>query len=548
VNAEPAIQALLDDLLADNPVLATGLGLTVGADLLPSWSAQALTRRVSMLRRHEHALRPLLGADEVGVAVDAFAGLQIVHRQLRDLELSRVQHHRPAAYLDVVFGLLPLLMRELGSRAERVEALAGRLRATPGLLEEARCNLEPGLPAEHVRAGLDQVEGLLELAGRTVRDFAAAAGCEGALDGASQAACAALASFRDHLRDVLLPEAAETCAAGRPVLEDILHWEHVLDETPEELARYGREVLAATKDAMEGVAAELGHGDAAAAVAALQADHPAADDLVAAYRRAVQAAKAHVAAGGIVTMPPGEELVVLATPAFLRSMLPFAAYDPPGPYDARQLGFYYVTPPREDLSGPALEAALRSHPRASLGTTGVHEAYPGHHLQLVSANRATTLARRIAHIPNGGNILVEGWAFYCEELMEQQGLLATPAARLMRLNDQVWRACRVVIDVELHLGVMGLAAAVDFLSAEAHMNRYEAALECRRYAGEPGQAMSYLLGRREVLRLKALHRRQRHGSLKAFHDGLLEWGCLPPAVIAWGMGLTPPPRAARLSS
>ena len=361
-------------------------------------------------------------------------------------------------------------------------------------------------------------------------------------------ACTALAAFREHLRDGLLPGAAVECGAGRAVLEDILRWEHVLDDTPEELARYGREVLAETKDGMEEVAAELGHCDAASAVAACQADHPAPEDLVAAYRRAVEAARAHVVVRGIVTMPAGEELTVVATPTFLRSMLPFAAYDPPGSYDARQLGFYYVTPPRDGLSGPELEAALRSHPRASLATTGVHEAYPGHHLQLVSANRATTLARRIAHIPNGGNILVEGWAFYCEELTQQQGLLVDLATRLMRLNDQVWRACRVVIDGELHLGLVDLPAAVDHLCAEAHMNRYEAKLECRRYAGELGQAMSYLLGKREVQRLAALFERRRGGSLRDFHDELLGWGCLPPAVVAWGMGLAAPPQAARVSS
>jgi len=546
--AEPAIQALLDDLLADNPVLATGLGLTAGGDRLPSWSATAIARRIGMLRRHERALLPLLDDPKVATAVDAFAGLQIVRRQLRDLELRRVHHRRPGAYLDVLFGLLPLLMRELGSPAERVEALAGRLSAAPGLLEEARDNLEPGLPAALVSAGLDEVDGLLELAGPTVCAFAAGVGHEGALERASQTACTALAAFREHLRDGLLPEATAQCAAGRPVLEDILHWEHVLDDTPEELARYGREVLAETKDDMEEVAAELGYGEAAAAVAALQSDHPEADDLVASYRRAVEAARAHVVARGIVTVPADEELIVMATPNFLRSTLPFAAYDQPGPYDARQLGFYYVTPPRDGLSGAELEAALHSHPRASLATTGVHEAYPGHHLQLVSSNRAATLARRVAHLPNGGNILVEGWAFYCEELMEQQGLLADTAVRLMRLNDQVWRACRVVIDIELHLGIMDLPAAVDYLCAEAHMHRYEAELECRRYAGEPGQAMSYLLGKREVLRLAATYRRLRGGSLRDFHDELLSWGCLPPAVIAWGMGLAPPPRAARLSS
>jgi uncharacterized protein (DUF885 family) len=546
--AEPVVQGLLDDLVSDNPVIATALGLTTGADRLPSWSADAVARRATMLHRHEWQLLPLLAASDAAIAVDAFAGLQLVHRLLREVELAETHRRRPGAYLDVLFGLFPFLVRELGTIDERIEALAGRLSAAPGLLEEARENLEPGLPLAFVQAGLDSADGLLELAGPTMRSFAASAGREGALDVASRVACAALESFRDHLRDRLQPTAVAACGAGRALLEDVLRWEHVLDEPPEALAAYGREVLADTKARMEELAAGLGYADAATAVSAMQADTPAPADLVAAYRSAVEAARAFVVEHGIATLPASEELAVQATPPFLRRMLPFAAYDQPGPYAERQLGFYYVTPPREGLSGAELALALRSHPRASLPTTGVHEAYPGHHLQLVSANLAPTLARRIAHLANGGNILIEGWAFYCEELMDQEGFLADAAVRLMRLNDQVWRACRVVIDVELHLGVMDLPAAVDLLSGEAHMNRYEAGLECRRYAEEPGQAMSYLLGKREVLRLADVHRRERPGSLREFHDELLSWGSLPPAVIAWGMGLGPRPAAARLSS
>jgi uncharacterized protein (DUF885 family) len=132
--------------------------------------------------------------------------------------------------------------------------------------------------------------------------------------------------------------------------------------------------------------------------------------------------------------------------------------------------------------------------------------------------------------------------------MDRVGFLDDPVVRLMRLNDQIWRACRVVIDVELHLGRMALDQAVDFLVREAAMNRREARLECRRYAEEPGQAMSYLLGKREVLRLARRWDEERGGTLRAFHDELLSWGSLPPAVIAWGMGMAPRPAAARVSS
>lgn len=541
--AEPIIRAFLDDLVADDPVLATALGLPAGADRLPSWSADAVSRRLRMAAGHAERLAPLVAAADRGTAAEAFVGLQIARRLHRELALREVHLTLPGAYLGVLFGTLPLLLRELGTPDERVDALAGRLRAAPGLLEEARENLRPGLPAVAVQVAVDQADGLLDLFGPTARDFAAQAGHRGALDEPSEVACAAVRSFRELLRDVLLPGAAPTAGAGRAVIEDVLRWEHVLADTPEDLVAYGREVLAATEAAMRDVAAELGSADVAAAVARVSADHPTADGVVSAYAEAVRRARRYLVEHDIVTVPAGEELEVVPTPVFLRRLLPFAAYEAPGPFDARQLGFYYVTPPRDGLDDAQLEEALRNHPYAAMAATGVHEAYPGHHVQLVRANLAPALARRIAPIPRGGDILIEGWAFYCEELMEREGLLAEPQVRLMRLKDQLWRACRVIIDVELHLGLMDVQSAVDFLSGAAHMNRHEAELECRRYAVEPGQAMSYLLGRREVERLAARYFAARDGTLREFHDDLLDWGCVAPAVIAWGMGLGPAPAA-----
>jgi uncharacterized protein (DUF885 family) len=543
-----AVQALLDDLVADDPVLGTALGIPDGAGRLPSWSAAALERRRELLHEHERRLTPLLAAEDTEAAVDAFAALQVVRRRLRAFELRRVAQRHPGAALEVVAGVFPLLVRELGTTGQRVEALASRLMAVPELLAQARDALEPGLSTAAVESGIDFAEGLLDLVGPTARGFAASVGREGAVDGASGAAETALAAFRDHLRDELAPTATSECGAGEGVLADVLRWEHVLDETPESLAAFGREVLDETKAAMEAVAGASGYAGAREAVAAAQTATPTAAGLVDAYRAAVEEARAYTVEHDIAGLPAGEELEVVATPAFLRSLLPFAAYDAPGPFAERQLGFYYVTPPPDDLGEAEVQDILRGHSTASLRTTGVHEAYPGHHLQLVSANFAPTLARRIAGLPDGGNLLVEGWAFYCEELMDREGFLDDPVIRLMRLNDQVWRACRVVIDVELHLGRMGLDEAVDFLVREAAMNRREAELECRRYAEEPGQAMSYLLGKREVMRLAEQWGAARGGTLRAFHDELLSWGSLPPAVIAWGMGLGPRPAAARVSS
>ena len=361
-----AVEALLDDLVTDDPVLGTALGLTAGAGRLPSWSPAARVRRRELLHEHERRLTPLLAAADTGAAVDAFAGLQVVRRRLRALELRRVAQRHPGAVLEVVAGVFPLLVRELGSPDERVDALAERLGAVPALLADARDALEPGLSAVAVENGIDYAEGLLDLVGPTARAFAASAGRDGAVDAPSAAAVAALETYRDHLRDDLAPTASGGCGAGAASSRTCSAGSTSSRSRPRISPRTAARSLAETKAAMEALAAASGYADAAAAVAAAQAATPAADELVDAYRRAVAEARAFVVGHDIVGLPAGEELEVVATPAFLRSLLPFAAYDAPGPFAERQLGFYYVTPPPDGLAGDEVRAILRGHSLASL--------------------------------------------------------------------------------------------------------------------------------------------------------------------------------------
>ena len=568
---EPLVAELLDALIADDPVLATSLGLPDGLDALPSFSPAAVAARVALARRGIERLAPLAagaartlrdasapdaehpapdapspvpGAPPDANVTDAAVFLPVLRRVLRLYELRRVHRFLPGHYLRCAQeALLPIMLRDIAPRAERLRALEGRLRALPGFLEEARDNLEPGTPAVFVESGADFAGELLDLTGPTARAFAHGLGRPGALDAAAGAACDALRDFRRHLRERLLPASVPACGAGRAVLEDILRHEHMLDDTPEELAAYGRSVITETKLEMEQLAAGLGHESAAAALAAVRAAHPDLDGLVPAYRRAVEAARDFVVLHRLATLADGEQLEVVATPRALRGVLPFAAYDPPGPFAGRQLGYYFVTPPPADRGSRALAAGLASHPFAAMAVTGVHEAYPGHHVQLTRANTAPRLARRLAGAYGGGTLLVEGWAFYCEEMMERQGFLAGPEARLVRLNDQVWRACRVVIDVEVATGRMSVAEAVDLLVREARMDRRLAEAEVRWYVESPGEPLSYLVGKREIVALGYRFARRRTAALRAFHDAILDWGSVPPRLIAWGLGLAGPPPA-----
>ena len=531
------IQALVDDLVAADPVLATRLGLAAGIDRLPSSSPAEIDALLRSVKARLPGLEAIAASDDLEHAVDAFAGTQMVRRVLRDFELRAVHRTKPSHYLDAADGVLLLMMREIAPLDDRLAAIDARLRALPGVFEEARSNLSGPIARVFVESALDYAAGVAEMVTDTVREFATASGREGMLDDASRLAADAVAGFRTLLHDRLLPAAVDDCAAGRAVVDDVLRHEHVLDRSADEIAATGRAVMDETRAMMAALATEMGHARVEDAVAVIQTAHPAADDLVASYARAVADARRFVIERDLCTLAAGDRCIVGPTPPSLRGILPFAAYDPPGPYAAEQVGFYWVTPPEAGLNPAKLDEALTAHPYASLSTVSVHEAYPGHHVQLTRANLAPTLARRVAWLPSGASLLVEGWAFYCEEMMEREGFLASPEVRLMRLNDQIWRACRVVIDVELHLGRMSFADAVGLLQTTAHMGRHEAEMECRWYAESPGLPMSYLMGKLEVLALAREYARQRTTALKTFHDELLDWGSLPPRVIAWGMGL-----------
>jgi uncharacterized protein (DUF885 family) len=537
------IQALVDRVAAADPVTATQLGLAAGFDRLPSYSPAALASYLADVRRLVPALAAFAESDDLDEAIDARIGLQIVARIERDLELRRVHNVDPSLYLDAAYGILLAMIKEPVPAAERVDAIRGRLDALPGVLEEGIANLTGSISRILIENALEVAPGTQSLVSEAVRVFAREAGRPGDLDDASRRAGEAVERFALHLRERLLPSADAGCSAGRKTLVAILADEHLLTETPEQIAAVGREMVVETQNAMHEAAAAMGFASVAAAIASVQEQHPrSADDLLPAYRDALASARDYVRDHDLVTLPAGEQLVVEPTPEFMRAALPFAGYEGPGPFDAVLKGFYWVTAPREGLPADELDDRLGAHPFASMPTVGVHEAYPGHHTQFARAAAAPTLARRVAHIPDGGMLTIEGWAFYCEEMMEREGFLADPGVRLMRLNDQLWRACRVVIDMDVHLGSMTFDEAVDFLSRTAHIGRSEAEQEVRWYVRAPGYPMSYLIGKRELMALARDWTAVRTTTVKAFHDAVLEWGAAPPALIRRGLGLDTPPR------
>ena len=265
----------------------------------------------------------------------------------------------------------------------------------------------------------------------------------------------------------------------------------------------------------------------------LRNDAPAGDVLDV-YRRELERAREAVVAAKLVKVP-SSPLDVVPTPAFLAPLVPFAAYEPPPIYLGDQHGRFYVTRPDPALPARTYAQQLRGHCRHAIAPMVVHEAYPGHHLQLVTAQELASEVRRHVWTP----IMVEGWALYCEQLMEETGFYSTAEERLFRLINLLWRAVRVVLDVGLHTRGMTPAEAVDYMVAHLPIERSSAEAEVRRYCAWPTYQLCYAVGRREILRLRDGYKEKAGAdfSLARFHDTLLHYGGLPVSLARWGMDL-----------
>jgi uncharacterized protein (DUF885 family) len=231
-------------------------------------------------------------------------------------------------------------------------------------------------------------------------------------------------------------------------------------------------------------------------------------------------ARAHLIEHDLVTVPADERIDVIETPDYQRNVIPFAAYFEPGAFDRDPKGIYVVT---RSVGGDP--NAMREHNFASISNTSIHEAYPGHHLQLDTARRHTSLTRLLTDAPE----FVEGWGMYSELMMREHGFDDDPRYRVVMHTDAIWRACRIILDVRLHRGELTIDEAIDFMVEHTSFERANAAAEVRWYTYRPSYPLSYLLGRTLLLNLRTDERRRlgEAFSLKGFHDTLLRNGSLP---------------------
>ena len=529
-------EKFINRFMQENPVWATQLGDHRFDDCLADYSKAALERQVREIRE---ALVEFEGFDPAGFDINARIDrqlmVQMIKSALRGFEKLRDHVRNPGTYSEECMGgVFLLLIKEFAPLEERMEKVLARLRAIPEVLARGKENIRPEevppvwneVALESSQQGLALFTVLIPSLAQQVPKLATD------LNTASQSAAQAFEDYAGFLKETVATKARGDFAAGQELFEELVHENHMLDYSAEEILKIGWRLFTETEKTMEQLAQQIdGQKTARELLEIAKADHPRADELLDVYRREMARVRQFVADRDIVTIPKGESLKIEPTPPFLWGIIPYAAYLPPGPIEKIQQGIFVVTPVDPQSPQKEQEEKLKGHHYGKLPVTALHEAYPGHHLQLVYADTVGSLPRKL-----GGymisTLFIEGWAFYCEELMEQLGYIDQPMQRLGRLSDQLWRAARIILDVSLHTKGMTVEEGINFLVDKCGLEGSNAQAEVRRYTATPTQPMSYLMGKLEIIKLIDEYKKKHPGaSLKEVHDTFLSCGSLPPRLM-----------------
>ena len=524
----PLAERIVDAVLAANPGLATYAGDHRHDAELPDLSPAAVAADVAMLRDAADTLAGL-DTDDLGPqeTVDHAILSSIVDRHLfeatevREHEWNPLEHN-PGPLLHA------LLSREFAPAEERLASVAGRLAALPDALATARAVLRD-VPTVHAETAVGQFDGTAAL----IRDRLPALldevpALKAELEPAAATALAALDEFGGWLRDGLSAgDPGRDPRLGRRLWEARL-W-HTLDtELPaaEVLAR-ARENLDRVGERLREAAAEYSGLPATddtvrETLARLGAEHPDDASIVGLARETMTEATAFVREHDVLTLID-DPLVIEEMPEFARGVA-VAYCDPPGPLETAEVPtFYCIAPPPADWPAERVASFYREYNNHMIRNLTVHEAMPGHFLQLAHARRFRG-STRVRSLGFSGP-MVEGWAVYAEELMAGLGFGGLPI-RLHQLKMQLRMSLNAIIDQLVHCDDLPEAEAMALLTGRGFQEDGEAAGKWRRALLTSTQLSTYFVGYTEMAAIAAA--RPFGATPRAWHDAMLAHGSPAP--------------------
>jgi uncharacterized protein (DUF885 family) len=433
-----------------------------------------------------------------------------------------------------------LVARDFAPAEKRVPNLRQRMRKIPGVIAQAKANLQHP-PRVHTETAIEQTQGAISL----VRD-----GLAPLLDQAPQMknelallqekTAAALADYKKWLQNDLMPRSDGNFRLGAEKFRKKLRFALASDMPMEEIMKRAQTDLQQTQTAIYETALPLykkylpnadaatladKHKVTAAVLDKLAEQHPDDATVVGYAQKVLAEATDFVKQHNLVTVPT-VPLDVIAMPEFKRGVA-IAYCDSPGPLDKNGKTFFAVAPTPKEWSKERKESFFREYNNYMIRDLTVHEAMPGHYLQLAHANEfhAPTLVRAIFR----SGTFIEGWAVYCEQMMAEQ-TYGGPEVKMQQLKMRLRAIANAILDQSIHAGNMTEQQAMDLMTKEAFQQEGEAVAKWKRARLTSAQLSTYFVGATEHLDLRAADQNKlgKDFDLKKYNDRVISYGS--PAV------------------
>ncbi|HLE89029.1 MAG TPA: DUF885 domain-containing protein [Candidatus Limnocylindria bacterium] len=533
------LRPLVDDLLADycrlQPADATELGNHAYDHHWPDLTDAGRAAWSDWLRDAEArvtAFKP--GRKQRDDAIDRRVLLENVAAMRFYADELREAEWNPMSYV-YLFGsaLFTMLAREYAPIGERLHAIASRLRGLPAALDASKGALTAprGTGARavsrfHTEKAVERMAGVADLVGLAVTE-AEAVGDAALLEelrAAADVATSALNGWVEWLRDELLPAADGDFRLGPELYA--AKFRHALKSTlsPAELEQRAAATYDAVRAEMTRLArrmwgdwmddAEQPASDDEAVRAVLDAiavDHPRADELLDFCRAENERIEAFVVERDLIGLAE-EPLQIIWTPGFLRAF-GGAMLIPPGPLDRGLASFFAITPVNEAWPAERRESYLREDNARMLRLLTIHEAVPGHFLQLAYSNRCTSLVRGVFR----SGVFAEGWAVYVTQVMMDVGYGADdPALMLVHLKFYLRSTTNALMDIRIQSGDMDEAEAMRLMVEGGFQEEGEATAKWDRARLSSTQLCEYFLGSVEMHELEREARRRAEAEGREF--------------------------------
>ena len=541
----------IEQYLQGNPEEATELGDHRFDGQLTDYSPEARAKDLATQKEFRDKLNSIDGSQLTGANNIDFRILkENIDYQIFQAEELRALEWNPLVYMQSLANSLYLLVaRDFASPEKRIPNLLQRMEKIPRVIAQAKANLQHP-PRVHTKTAIEQTQGaislvreglapLLDQSPRMKKDLAPL----------QEKTAAALEDYKKWLQNDLLPRSDGDFRLGAEKYRKKLRFALASDLPMEEIMKRAKADLEQTQTTIYETALPLyrkyfpnaddktladKHKVTATVLGKLAEQHPDDATVVDYAKKIVTEATDFVKQRDLVTVP-NVQLDVIAMPEFKRGVA-IAYCDAPGPLDKTGRTFFAVTPTPKDWSKERGESFFREYNNYMIRDLTVHEAMPGHFLQLARANefRAPTLVRAIFQ----SGAFVEGWAVYCEQVMAEQGY-GGPEVKMQQLKMRLRAICNAVLDQSIHAGNMNEKEAMDLMMKEGYQQEGEAVAKWKRARLTSAQLSTYFVGATEHLDLRAAEQRKlgKDFNLKKYNDQVVSYGSPPVKYVRELMGL-----------